>query len=206
MDSSEALKRIQEEELDILKVFSSYCAEHNIPWFLCGGTALGAARHGCFLPWDDDIDVGLMQEDYEAFIIAAQKDFPEGYELHIPGTRNDYAPMFAKICKQGTKFHTDETYDAGYDQGIFIDVFPFDTLYLDPSQRKKQIDNAILWQRISYIYHSHHINVPGKGMKRTIELAGCRVLHYLFRLVLSPDKIFKRFSRSIPGNRDGSDV
>ena len=197
MDAGEALTRIQQEEALILSVFSEYCETHDIPWFLCGGTALGAARHDGFIPWDDDIDVGMLREDFERFAELSKSDFPDEYEIHLPGERDDYAPMFAKICKRGTKFYTDETCDAGYDQGIFIDVFPFDCLSDNFEQRQKQINNAVLWQRVSYIYHSRHINVPDGGVKRCVELLGCALLNLVFRAALNPSLIYKRYMRSV---------
>ena len=63
-----ALKRLQETELEILKAFASFCDEHDLEWFIDSGTVLGALRHGGFIPWDDDIDVGMLRDDYDRFL------------------------------------------------------------------------------------------------------------------------------------------
>ncbi len=62
MDRQEALAKLQATELEILVAFSNYCRKHNIPWFMDSGTVLGAKRHGGFIPWDDDIDVGMLAQ------------------------------------------------------------------------------------------------------------------------------------------------
>ena len=58
-------RRIQEKMLDILVYFDRFCRENGLTFTLCGGTALGAVRHGGFIPWDDDVDVFMLREDYE---------------------------------------------------------------------------------------------------------------------------------------------
>lgn len=72
--------------------------------------------------------------------------------------------MFAKVYKDNTKFYTEETIEAGCDQGIFVDIFPYDQLAEDSAQKKKQIRNARIWQSILYLYYTRTIVVPHKGL------------------------------------------
>ena len=65
MNNTEALKKLQDIELDILIMLKDFCLQHDISWFLDGGTVLGAARHKGFIPWDDDVDVFMLRDDYE---------------------------------------------------------------------------------------------------------------------------------------------
>lgn len=197
MNRDQALKKLQQEELGILLVLADFCRQHDIEWFLYAGSALGALRHGGFIPWDDDIDIGVMREDYERLCALLAENPPAGYRLELPCKTDNYAPLFAKLCKEGTAFENDETIDSGFDQGIFVDIFPFDYLAADEAARDSQWRNALLWQKISYIYHSTKINVPHKGALRAVELAGCFVLHYVFRLFLNPRIILEKFNRSI---------
>jgi lipopolysaccharide cholinephosphotransferase len=68
------LHRLQQIELEILRDFDELCTENGLSYFGCGGTAIGAVRHHGMIPWDDDIDVGLLRKDYEKFLrIARQK-------------------------------------------------------------------------------------------------------------------------------------
>ena len=57
-------RKIQEKMLEILVYFENFCTENGLKFTLCGGTCLGAVRHGGFIPWDDDVDVFMLREDY----------------------------------------------------------------------------------------------------------------------------------------------
>ena len=73
------LRRLQMMELEILEAIDSVCREHGITYFLDSGTVLGARRHGGFIPWDDDIDLGMPREDYERFLEVAPVALGEGF-------------------------------------------------------------------------------------------------------------------------------
>ena len=60
-----ALKKLQETEFDILCMIDDYCKKYNIKYSLYAGTALGAVRHGGFIPWDDDIDLAMTRLEFD---------------------------------------------------------------------------------------------------------------------------------------------
>ena len=62
------LRRDQMEMLTVLNAFAEICKDNDIQWWLCSGTLLGAARHGGFIPWDDDIDVSMFPKDYRKLL------------------------------------------------------------------------------------------------------------------------------------------
>lgn len=197
MNNDEALKKLQLTELDILEKISSLCDEHDIAWFIDAGTLLGAARHQGFIPWDDDVDIAMLRPDYDRFIEVAREHLPEGYSIHTFDDTPGFAGMFAKVYRDGTVFATKETREAGCDQGIFVDVFPYDFLDVDTRAEAKQRRVAKLWQSASYLWHSKTIVVPHGGLLGRLEAAGCRAAHYLVKAVLSRRGIRRRFDRAI---------
>ncbi len=81
--TDETRKKLQKEIFDIFLEVKRVCEELDIPYFIMGGTALGAVRHGGFIPWDDDFDIGMAREHYETFIShAAQKLRPAIFFSH----------------------------------------------------------------------------------------------------------------------------
>ena len=68
------LKRLQRAELSILRDFAELCKKNGLSFFISGGTAIGALRHGGFVPWDDDIDVCLPRKDYDRLIEVLESD------------------------------------------------------------------------------------------------------------------------------------
>lgn len=203
-DEIGVLQRLQRTELDILLVFATFCKEHGIRWFMDSGTVLGAVRHGGFIPWDDDIDVGMLRGDYEQFLEFARTSFPTGYTVRTSSDTSGFAGMFAKVYRDGTRFETAETRDAGLEQGIFIDVFPWDPLDERPRESVRQRRRARFWQSASYLYHSAHVTLP--RMNRTLHAMArfaTWLAHHAVRLLFNPRAIRSRFERSIQTDRPG---
>lgn len=189
------LRRLQMVELEILEAIDSVCREHGITYFLDSGTVLGARRHGGFIPWDDDIDLGMPREDYERFLEVAPAALGERFCVTCSRMNPRQAALFAKVMLTGTRFVTDETEEAGFDQGVFVDIFPYDAVCAESNAAKRQRKRCMMWQSISYLYHSKHIVVPHKGAMGTIETIACRVAHYAVRALFSPERINRGFDK-----------
>lgn len=108
MTEDSVLTRLQFVELSILEVVGSLCDKFGINWWLDGGTCLGAMRHKGFIPWDDDIDIGMMRSDYDRFCSIASTELPDGYSFHDSRNSPGYAAMFCKVYKDGTRFENQE--------------------------------------------------------------------------------------------------
>lgn len=133
------LKETQEELLNLLLKFDSFCKEHKINYFLSGGTLLGAIRHQGFIPWDDDIDLMLPRPDYQKLkyhlensnISLEYQDFDKTEGYFFPYLRIVDSSVIVKI-----PFY--ERYDfkrVGESLNLFIDIFPLDGV---PKSKFKQ--------------------------------------------------------------------
>lgn len=111
------LRQHQLRIVEMLKYFDKLCKDNNIKYWLSSGSCLGAVRHGGFIPWDDDMDIEMLQEDY----LKLEKVFKETDNYILQTWRNDryYAAPFAKIRDKHS-----EVYNSLYKyRGVFIDIF-----------------------------------------------------------------------------------
>ncbi|MBE6573336.1 MAG: LicD family protein [Ruminococcaceae bacterium] len=123
------LKRLQQEQLDMLKEVDRICRKHGIKYMLFAGSALGAVRHGGFIPWDDDLDVCMLRPDYDKFLDVAQSELDsEKYYVQKEYSEH-WMSCFSKIRKNNTAFMEKVVpKDPLQHQGIYIDIFPCDNL------------------------------------------------------------------------------
>ena len=137
--TKEQLEEIKGKELYILKEFDRICQENGLKYSLIYGTLLGAVRHGGFIPWDDDVDVCMLREDYEKFCKIAPKRLPEDLFYQSHETEREYFQLFDKIRLNNTIFK--EKYYAQYHihHGIYIDIFPCDKIPQNMFKRKLQL-------------------------------------------------------------------
>ena len=116
-----------EAELGLLREFIRICEKLDLTWFAVQGTLLGAVRHRGMIPWDDDIDVGMPRRDYEIFLEKAPAFLPSEYFLQTFHTDPEFYHCFAKMRDSRTTFiETTARRFFRMNQGIFIDIFPFD--------------------------------------------------------------------------------
>jgi len=125
--SLEQLHLLQKTELDILKTIDKICKEINIKYFLAEGTLLGAVRHGGFIPWDDDIDIAMMRDDYNKFTSYFNTRIIDDCKLCNSSTIENYHLPFSKVVTlKNTGFENIEAYSLNNYNGVYIDVFPLD--------------------------------------------------------------------------------
>lgn len=119
------LRRLQLAELEILKDTIRICNENNLTYYMLGGTLLGAVRHKGFIPWDDDIDIGLIRADYEKFLGIAPKQLKKGLCLQTYQGTEEYLHYPAKVVDEQIKLLSNMT---GHEQVIpaWVDIFPLD--------------------------------------------------------------------------------
>ena len=123
---NDELKKIQLILQGILVAFQTFCAERSLRYYALGGTVLGAVRHQGFIPWDDDIDVGMPRSDYELLVSSFNTyNNNRRYILESPYTKDsNYSYPYSKIYDTQTTLIENTT--PPFKRGVFIDIFPLD--------------------------------------------------------------------------------
>jgi lipopolysaccharide cholinephosphotransferase len=118
------IRERQDKLLKILLEIDKVCKEHHLRYYIMAGTMLGAVRHSGFIPWDDDMDIGIPRADYEQLIAHSKEWFPEQYEFICGENDPVYPYPFGKIQDAHTTFIGSIAFL--YAGGIYVDIFPLD--------------------------------------------------------------------------------
>ena len=100
--TKDTLRKVQLKQLEILLEVKRICNKHHIDYQLCGGTLLGAVRHGGFIPWDDDIDITMLRDDYERFLDVAPGEISDRYHIESPESHPNYIFSYCKVRANDT--------------------------------------------------------------------------------------------------------
>lgn len=122
MDEKKNVREVQGKILEVMKYIDKLCRDSNITYFIMGGTALGAVRHGGFIPWDDDLDIFMTPDQYEKFKAVFYKENSSQFVLQEWKTTPEYLE-YAKVRMNGTTF-IEEVFKERKDihQGIYVDI------------------------------------------------------------------------------------
>ncbi len=120
--SEQSVRAVQEKILEIMKYIDKLCRENGIVYYIMGGTALGAVRHGGFIPWDDDLDIFMTPEQYEKFKAVFEKENSKKFVIQEWRTDSKYLE-YAKVRMNGTTF-IEEVFKDRKDMhhGIYVDI------------------------------------------------------------------------------------
>ena len=121
------IRPLQLRILKILLAVDKVCKEHGLRYYIMAGTMLGAVRHKGFIPWDDDIDVGMFRDDYEIFIEKGQQYLPENYFIQNYKTDFGFPTISSKLRDSNTTYIEKTVSElTSLNHGIYIDIFPID--------------------------------------------------------------------------------
>lgn len=131
--------------LKMLAWFHGLCQAHGLRYYILGGTMLGAVRHQGFIPWDDDIDVGMPREDYTRLALLFRQQPHDYYRLETPHSEaKDFFYPFSKLYDTRTTLVENTRYKTR--RGIYLDIFPLDGAG-DTEQEARNHFAAVKWRR-----------------------------------------------------------
>ncbi len=115
------MNELQSSILSVAKRLDEICKKNDIPYFIMGGTALGAVRHGGFIPWDDDIDVFMTPESFDRFRAAVKEEEDGEYFVDLVGLSDNFVE-YAKFRKKNTTFIERVYIDKDVKHNVFVDI------------------------------------------------------------------------------------
>ena len=188
------LTKLHEVQLHILADFMNVCEKYNLPYFVVYGTAIGAVRHHGFIPWDDDIDVAMLREDYDKFCKVFQKELGQEYNLLTPEIDGRYACTVTHIQRKGTKFISEASQDLKCEQCIFMDIFPLDYVAKKKKDALRQSRMTNIFGRLLFLSGTAYPVIPYNGVKGKAAAIICWVIHYILVLFrIKPAYLYKKY-------------
>ncbi len=154
--------------LEMMKDLDAVLRKHNIPYWLAGGSALGAVRHQGFIPWDDDMDITMLRSDYERFLKEAVPDLPDRYVFQCYETDKKFNVCVpAKLVLKGThikEYNTLLKSKCEYGDGLFIDIFICDEMSMKRHRDlPRRLLNLSLMAVITMLENLHVNPIPLKS-------------------------------------------
>ena len=138
---SAEMKRVWSIQMDLLNKLLEVCDKYHLKIWADGGTLLGAIREHGYIPWDDDIDLAMLREDFDVLVRVASKEFRHPYFFQYGYTERFYPLGHAKIRMDNTTAIEAKEYFRHIHQGIFIDIFPYDAVPEKPREKDILIEN-----------------------------------------------------------------
>ena len=177
MNNAYGLLHVQEANLKILKELDRICEKFRIPYVLDAGTLLGAIRHGGFIPWDDDADVVMPRNGWEAFSKVAASELPEGMKLVLPDSYGegkrfyDFTPRIIYEYSQRREPGAEDAYYEGKLNHLWVDIFILDRLPDNPAAAKA----VLLRHKALYLLamgHRFHLDMKKYPVKLKLPVLG----------------------------------
>lgn len=166
------IRPLQLRILEILLAVDRVCKERHLRYYIMAGTMLGAIRHTGFIPWDDDLDIGMPRQDYEQLMAHAGEWLPQPYEAVCAENDKEYPLPFAKIQDAGTTLI--ERMHLKYLGGVYVDVFPLDGVPKGRMAQRLHFAKYEFYKRVLYLIHRDPYK-HGKGPSSWVPLL-CRKL------------------------------
>ncbi len=196
MEFDKDLPEIQTMEVEIMKKIHDICEKHNISYFLLAGTLLGAVRHGGFIPWDEDLDIGMFRTDYNKFLKVVQQELPDDYKLIDGSIDGRYSRIYGKVFALGTKYYESEWDSFVENSGLWIDIFPIDKIAANDiteaveiaKKRNNIISNVSILRRYREHIDVDKMSAVTKTVCKCLSLISYKALYRIVHKGLSRDE------------------
>ena len=201
LEGKTILRQCQLVQVYILDVIVEICEKYKINYFLNYGTLIGALRHGGFIPWDDDLDICMLKEDYDKFLSVAERELPENLTLLTPDNYGWHYESVSRVVDRCSFFCFPYT-KIDYPSGIFVDIIPFVKYPLLPRKFSRWLAHSLSTSWHAVIVHRglvHH-SIAGifvSGVKACVWKAIYLSLKALEKCCLL---LFKTCWRPLPEN------
>lgn len=176
MKKIESIQEVQRISLSLLDSFDQFCKKHQLQYFLAWGTLLGAIRHKGFIPWDDDIDLMMLREDYDRLVELNIEQPEEGVRFYSYKQKGDYDNVNCRFSDEHTVVDLSRI-ENPVNQGIWLTVFPVDAIPDNESERKSFL-KSIHWRYklvLALSMKDEYLDVktplekyPAKALKRVL--------------------------------------
>ena len=178
MKQTHDLSPVQTIIWDIMNEINPYLEQNHIPYFMLGGTLLGAVRHQGFIPWDDDIDIGIPRRYYERFLREIGACLPAYLKLRTFRDQSSHHYYFARVVDTRHKMRRTGS-EVTREEEVWVDVFPLDGMPRNPVMRRIHMFRLLKTRMLYHIASFDKINLkrPGRPLSeriviRFVELTG----------------------------------
>lgn len=145
-------EKVQELTCSLLEVFIDICEKNNLRYYFTGGALIGVLRHGGFIPWDDDIDVGMPRTDYDRFLEIFDDIVPQGYGICNRHTDKEWNFAMSQFIDLESKIEIDLAEKKRLAH-IWIDVFPLDGLPSNKVSRWIRVKQILMYRYLVQLAH-----------------------------------------------------
>ena len=152
MEEKNDNRKIQELTISLLNEFIKLCEENDLRYYFTGGSLIGVLRHKGFIPWDDDIDVGMPRKDYDRFLEVLKKTMPDGYGICNRCTDPNWHFAMSQFIDLESEIEINLAEDAR-SAHVWIDVFPLDGLPANKFHRWIRIKQIMLYRYLIQLAH-----------------------------------------------------
>lgn len=188
----EILRKLQLAQCIIMEDFMKICEDNQLNYFVFAGCAIGVERHQGFIPWDDDIDIGMLRADYEKFMEIAIRDYSDKYTI-LEISQDDKFPFLnMEFKRNGTRNVPEIFKDADVDMGIDVAIYPFDNVADDMWKRKMQLWSVFFWHKIKILREFGRPVLFVTGWRRKVVAAICVIMHKILKLLKVPHEFINR--------------